>query len=101
MTMVNDGCSDLHLGTDNPPLYERYPIKYFNRLRPDASYDGLLDRIHAVEFLGEPQYVGGKPVPPQQVFAELAPYQKKKGLEGAIYRAINALVWNHDNQKME
>ncbi|MDG2124291.1 MAG: hypothetical protein P8J87_11360 [Verrucomicrobiales bacterium] len=61
--------------TDNPDLYDRYPIKYFNRLRPDSSYDGLLGRIHAVEFLGEPQYGGGKPVPPQQVFDELAPYQ--------------------------
>ncbi|MEM7115407.1 MAG: FAD-linked oxidase C-terminal domain-containing protein [Chloroflexota bacterium] len=33
-------------------------------------------------------------------FAELAPYQQKKGLEGAIYRAINALVWEPNNQKI-
>jgi hypothetical protein len=58
-------------------LYTRYPLKYFNRLEPFSQYDtdALLPRIHAVEFLGEPQYGGGKPVPPMQVWRALAPYQ--------------------------
>lgn len=57
-------------------LYTRYPLKYFNRLEPVAHYDSpeVLPRIHAVEFLGEPQYGGGRPVPPQTVFDQLAPY---------------------------
>jgi len=34
----------------------------------------MLPRIHAVEFLGEPQYGGGRPVPPQEVWEKLHPY---------------------------
>ena len=34
----------------------------------------MLPNIHAVEFLGEPQYGGGTPVPPQEVWEALAPY---------------------------
>jgi hypothetical protein len=34
----------------------------------------MLPRIHAVEFLDEPQYGGGRPVPSQQVFEAFAPY---------------------------
>ena len=47
-------------------LYTRYPLKYFNKLQPFSHYDtdAMLPRIHAVEFLGEPQYGGGRPVPP-------------------------------------
>jgi hypothetical protein len=39
-----------------------------NRLQPFERYDtdAMLPRIHAVEFLGEPQYGGGKPVAPQE-----------------------------------
>ncbi len=57
-------------------LYTRYPLKYFNKLEPLRHYDteALLPRIHAVEFLGEPQYGGGRPVPPQEVWRALAPY---------------------------
>lgn len=57
-------------------LYTRYPLKYFNKLQPVSHYDAdaLLPRIHAVEFLGEPQYGGGRPVPPQEVWKELAAY---------------------------
>lgn len=57
-------------------LYTRYPLKYFNKLTPFERYDtdAVLPRIHAVEFLGEPQYGGGKPVPPQECWKALAPY---------------------------
>jgi hypothetical protein len=57
-------------------LYTRYPLKYFNKLEPFSRYDtdAMLPRIHAVEFLGEPQYGGGRPVPPMEVWRKLAPY---------------------------
>ena len=47
-----------------------------SRLQPFSRYDtdAVLPRVHAVEFLGEPQYGGGRPVPPQEVWKELAPY---------------------------
>jgi hypothetical protein len=63
--------------TDNPALYQRYPIKLFNRLWPLDQWDTdeWLPKIHAVEFLGEPQYGGGRPVPPQAVFDQLLPYR--------------------------
>jgi hypothetical protein len=38
----------------------------------------MLPRIHAVEFLGEPQYGGGKPVLPMTVWEKLAPYQRTR-----------------------
>jgi len=61
-------------------LYARYPLKYFNKLEPFSRYDtdAMLPRIHAVEFLGEPQYGGGKPVPPMEVWRKLAPYQRTR-----------------------
>ncbi len=63
--------------TDNAQLYAKYPLKLFNRLEPFARYDNeqMLPRVHAVEFLGEPQYGGGRPVAPQKVWEDLAPYQ--------------------------
>lgn len=63
--------------TDNPKLYDRYPIKLTNRLWPLEEWDTdfWLPKIHAVEFLGEPQYGGGRPVPPQEVFDKLLPYR--------------------------
>ena len=66
--------------TDQPELYNRYPIKRFNRLGDRSRYDtdAMLPTIHAVEFLGEPQYGGGRPVPPQEVFDKLSPYQPWK-----------------------
>ncbi|MFO0012141.1 MAG: hypothetical protein ACK553_05315 [Planctomycetota bacterium] len=66
--------------TDQPEVYGRYPIKRFNRLGDRSRYDtdAMLPTIHAVEFLGEPQYGGGRPVPPQEVFDKLAPYQPWK-----------------------
>jgi hypothetical protein len=70
-----------HLGevpgyTDNPERYAKYPLKYFHRLTPFERFDrdDVLPRIHAVEFLGEPQYGGGRPVPPMGVWRALAPY---------------------------
>ncbi len=66
--------------TDDPELYARYPIKRFNRMQDLKRYDtdAMLPQIHAVEFLGEPQYGGGKPVAPQEVWQKLAPYQPSR-----------------------
>jgi len=63
--------------TDHPDLYSQYPLKYFNRLEPVAEFDTpeVLPRVHAVEFMGEPQYGGGRPVPPMEVWRALARYQ--------------------------
>jgi len=57
-------------------LYTRYPLKYFSNLLPIEHYnsDELLPRIHAVESLGEPQYGGGKPVPPHECWKALSIY---------------------------
>lgn len=64
-------------GYSDTPLYDRYPLKYMNRLQPFEQYDtdAVLPRVHAVEFLGEPQYGGGRPVPPQEVWAAFLPYE--------------------------
>ncbi len=78
---VNAGQIDRIAGyTDNPTLYERYPIKLFNRLWPLEQWDTdkWLPHIHAVEFLGEPQYGGGRPVSPQEVFDQLYPYRTSR-----------------------
>lgn len=75
---VNAGQIDAVAGyTDNPALYDRYPLKLFNRLSPAERWDTdeWLPKIHAVEFLGEPQYGGGRPVAPQEVFDQLLPYR--------------------------
>jgi len=66
--------------TGNGGLYTRYPLKFFGRLEPTEKYESpaMLPRVHAVEFLGEPQYGGGRPVPPMQVWRQLAPYQRSK-----------------------
>lgn len=57
-------------------LYTRYPLKYFGSLLPLEHFDSdtLLPRIHAAESLGEPQYGGGKPVPPQECWKALSIY---------------------------
>ncbi len=75
---INTGMHEAVPGyTDNPGLYSRYPLKYMNRCQPLSEYDTaeVLPRIHAVEFLGEPQYGGGRPVAPMAVWRALAPYQ--------------------------
>jgi hypothetical protein len=66
----------VHGYTDDAGLYGQYPLKYFNRLGDFERYDteSMLPRIHAVEFLGEPQYGGGRPVPPMEVWRALLPY---------------------------
>jgi len=66
--------------TDNAELYGRYPLKRFNRLADFDRYDAeaMLNQIHAVEFLGEPQYGGGRPVPPMEVWRELTPYRSTR-----------------------
>lgn len=63
--------------TDNEQLYAKYPLKYFNRLQPLQEYDNerILPRIHAAEFLGEPQYPNPEDLnSPQKVFDALLPY---------------------------
>lgn len=75
---VNTGqIQDVGGYTDNSELYARYPMKLFNRMWPLEKWDTdeWLPKIHAVEFLGEPQYGGGKPVAPQEVFDQLLPYR--------------------------
>ncbi len=65
-------------GYSDTELYERYPLKYFHRLDPSEGYDTdeMLPRIHAAEFLGEPQYSGGNSYrTPQQVWDALAHYR--------------------------
>lgn len=66
--------------TDNPQLYQQYPIKRFNRMQDLNRYDNdeMLPSIHAVEFIGEPQYGGGTPIPPQKVWEMLAPYYSSR-----------------------
>ena len=73
---VNAGMHQHVPGYSDTPLFERYPLKYMNRLQPFDRYDSdaVLPRIHAVEFLGEPQYGGGKPVSPQACWNALSPY---------------------------
>ena len=73
---VNAGMHQEVSGYSDSDLFERYPLKYMNRLQPLSHYDAdtMLPRIHAVEFLGEPQYGGGTPVPPQDVWKAFTPY---------------------------
>ena len=73
---INAGMHQHVPGYSDTPLFEKYPLKYMNRLQPLDQYDtdDMLARIHAVEFLGEPQYGGGKPVPPQECWKAFSPY---------------------------
>lgn len=81
--------------TDNETLYEKYPIKSFNRLWPLERYDTdqWLMKIHAVEFLGEPQYGGGKPVSPQDVFDQLLPYRRSRLATSVTHSEER--IWRH------
>ncbi len=73
---INAAHLQLTPGYSDSPLYDRYPLKYFGAMKPIETYDtdAMLPKIHAVEFLGEPQYGGGRPVPPQEVWEKLHPY---------------------------
>lgn len=73
---VNAGMHQEVPGYSDTPLFEKYPLKYMNRLQPFERYDSeeVLPRVHAVEFLGEPQYGGGRPVPPQEVWKAVSVY---------------------------
>lgn len=73
---VNTAHFEITPGYSDTELATRYPFKYFGGLRPFDVYDTdeMLPRIHAVECLGEPQYGGGRPVPPQEVWEKLHPY---------------------------
>ena len=73
---VNAGIHQEVSGYSDSALFERYLLKYMNRLQPLYHYDtdAVLPRIHAVEFLGEPEYGGGTPVAPQDVWKAFTPY---------------------------
>ena len=73
---VNTAHLQITPGYSDTELYDRYPLKYFGAMTPIETYDTneMLPRIHAVECLGEPQYGGGRPVPPQEVWEGLRPY---------------------------
>jgi hypothetical protein len=66
--------------TDNAERWNLCPLAIMSACRPFDEYDtdAVLPRIHAVEFLGEPQYGGGRPVPPAEVWRKLAPYQRTR-----------------------
>ena len=63
--------------TDDPDKWALCPLSFMSACRPFEQYDtdAVLPKIHAVEFLGEPQYGGGRPVPPADVWRDLAPYR--------------------------
>ncbi len=73
---INAGMHEHVPGYSDTPLFDKYPLKYMNRMQPFARYDtdSMLPRIHAVEFLGEPQYGGGKPVSPQDCWKAFSSY---------------------------
>jgi len=73
---INAGMHQHVPGYSDTPLFEKYPLKYMNRLQPFDRYDtdAMLPRIHAVEFLGEPQYGGGKPVSPMDCWKAMSVY---------------------------
>ena len=66
--------------TDDEVVYATLPLRLCNKPQPIAQFDNdrWLPRVHAVEFLGEPQYGGGRPVPPQEVFDALLPYRSTR-----------------------
>jgi len=66
--------------TDDPGRWDLCPLAIMSACRPFEEYDtdAVLPRIHAVEFLGEPQYGGGRPVPPAEVWRKLAPYRRTR-----------------------
>ena len=73
---VNTAHLGITPGYSDTDLYARYPLKYFGPLSPIEAYDtdAMLPRVHGIECLGEPQYGGGRPVPPQEVWEKLQPY---------------------------
>ncbi len=77
---VNSGMHQEVGGYTDTALFDQYPLKYMNRLQPLDRYDvdAVLPRIHAVEFLGEPQFGGGKPVPPMEVWRAFVPYRASR-----------------------
>lgn len=73
---VNTAHLGLTKGYSDTALYEKHPLKYFGPLSPLGAYDNdsMLLNVHGIECLGEPQYGGGRPVPPQEVWEKLHPY---------------------------
>jgi hypothetical protein len=61
-------------------LFEKYPLKFFGHLLPVAAFDqdSILPLVHGLEIMGEPQYGGGTPVPPQKVWQELQPFSSSR-----------------------
>lgn len=65
--------------SDDPARWAACPLESMSECRPFEKYDtdAVLPRVHAVEFLGEPQYGGGRPVPPQEVWRKLRPTRRR------------------------
>jgi glucosylceramidase len=81
--------------TDDPVRWALCPARMMNRCWPLAEYDtpSMLPRVHAVEFLGEPQYGGGRAVPPDEVWRALAPYRRSR-LPTSLTHSEER-VWRH------
>ena len=81
--------------SDDPERWAACPLESMSACRPFDQYDtdAVLPRVHAVEFLGEPQYGGGRPVPPQEVWRKLAPYQSTR-LPTSVTHSEER-IWRH------
>ncbi|MFM7207814.1 MAG: hypothetical protein ACKO4T_14220 [Planctomycetaceae bacterium] len=81
--------------SDDRDLWSLCPLDMMSACRPFEEYDtdAVLPRIHAVEFLGEPQYGGGRPVPPAEVWRKLAAYQATR-LPTSVTHSEER-IWRH------
>jgi len=81
--------------TDDPARWALCPLEFMSACRPFEEYDtdAVLPRVHAVEFLGEPQYGGGRPVPPAEVRRKLAPYRATR-LPTSVTHSEER-IWRH------
>lgn len=81
--------------TDDPARWALCPLEFMSACRPFEEYDtdAVLPRVHAVEFLGEPQYGGGRPVPPAEVREKLAPYRATR-LPTSVTHSEER-IWRH------
>lgn len=86
---INTAHIPLWPGYSDTALAQKYPLKHFHGCQPLERYDNetILPRVHAIEFLGEPQYGGRKgPTPPQDVWKALAPF--------ALSRLATTVTWS-------
>jgi len=86
---INTAHIPLVAGYSDTELAQKYPLKHFHGCQPLERYDNdtVLPKVHAVEFLGEPQYGGRKgPTAPQDVWKALAPF--------AVSRLATTVTWS-------